>query len=83
MLLRHGASSARLEPLCAQQFVLGGSVHGSAPAVLSAIATGVGPYELTLNPKSVYDALTRMRARGKVFSPAKQRWAISDSALAS
>lgn len=73
----------QLAPLCAQQFVLAGSVHRSAPAVLSAIASGIGPYELTLNPKSVYDALTRMRARGQVFSPAKQRWAISDPALAS
>lgn len=77
------ALRVQLEPLCAQQFVLAGSVHRSAPAVLSAIANGLGPYELTLNPKSVYDALTRMRARGQVFSPAKQRWAISDPALAS
>jgi hypothetical protein len=73
----------QLEPAIAQQFVLAGSVHRSAPAVLAAIANGLGPYELTLNPKSVHDALTRMRARGQVFSPAKQRWAISDPALAS
>lgn len=73
----------QLEPSCAQQFVLAGSVHRAAPAVLSAIASGIGPYELELNPKSVYDALTRMRARGQVFSPAKQRWAVTDPALAS
>jgi hypothetical protein len=73
----------QLEPAIAQQFVLAGSVHRSAPTVLAAIANGLGPYELPLNPKSVYDALTRMRARGQVFSPTKQRWAISDPALAS
>ena len=74
---------AQLEPAMAEQFVLLGSVHRSAPLVLSAIAAGLGPYELTLNPKSVYDALARMRARGQVLSPAKQRWAVSDPALAS
>ena len=73
---------AQLEPATAEQFVLLGSVHRSAPVVLSAIADGIGPYELALNPKSVHDALTRMRARGQVFAPAKQRWAVSDPALA-
>jgi hypothetical protein len=57
-------------------------VHRAAPTVVCAIARGVGPYELHLNPKSVNDALTRMRARGQVFSPEKQRWAISDPLLA-
>jgi hypothetical protein len=69
------------EPSTAQQFRLLGSVHRAAPTVVCAIASGVGPYELPLNPKSVNDALTRMRARGQVFSPEKQRWAVSDPVL--
>jgi hypothetical protein len=70
------------EPSTAQQFRLLGSVHRAAPTVVCAIANGIGPYELPLNPKSINDALTRMRARGQVFSPEKQRWAISDPLLA-
>jgi hypothetical protein len=70
------------EPSTAQQFRLLGSVHRAAPTVVCAIANGIGPYELPLNPKSVNDALTRMRARGQVFAPEKQRWAISDPLLA-
>jgi len=70
------------EPSTAQQFRLLGSVHRAAPTVVCAIASGIGPYELPLNSKSVNDALTRMRARGQVFSPARQRWAISDPLLA-
>jgi hypothetical protein len=70
------------EPSTAQQFRLLGSVHRAAPTVVCAIANGIGPYELPLNPKSINDALTRMRSRGQVFSPEKQRWAISDPLLA-
>lgn len=70
------------EPSTAQQFRLLGSVHRAAPTVVCAIANGIGPYELPLNPKSINDALTRMRARGQVFSPEKQTWAISDPLLA-
>ncbi len=70
------------EPSTVQQFRLLASVHRAAPTVVCAIANGIGPYELPLNPKSVNDALTRMRARGQVFSPEKQRWAISDPLLA-
>jgi hypothetical protein len=70
------------EPCTAQQFRLLGSVHRAAPTVVCAIASGIGPYELPMNPKSVNDALTRMRARGQVFSPEKQRWAIGDPLLA-
>jgi hypothetical protein len=72
----------RAEPSTAQQFRLLGSVHRAAPTVVCAIANGIGPYELPLNPKSVNDALARMRARGQVFSPEKQRWAVSDPLLA-
>jgi hypothetical protein len=72
----------RAEPSTAQQYRLLGSVHRAAPTVVSAIANGIGPYELPLNPKSVNDALARMRARGQVFSPEKQRWAVSDPLLA-
>jgi len=75
--LREGA-----EPSVAQQFRLLGSAHRAAPTVLAAIACDIGPYELPLNPKSVNDALSRMRARGQVFSPQRQRWAISDPQLA-
>lgn len=70
------------EPSTAQQFRLLGSVHRAAPTVVCAIAGGIGPYELPLNPKSVNDALTRMRARGQVFSPERGRWAVSDPLLA-
>ncbi len=70
------------EPSTVQQFRLLGSVHRAAPTVVCAIANGIGPYALPLNPKSINDALTRMRARGQVFSPEKQRWAISDPLLA-
>jgi hypothetical protein len=70
------------EPSTAQQFRLLGSVHRAAPTVVCTIASGIGPYELPLNPKSISDAVTRMRARGQVFSPEKQRWAISDPLLA-
>jgi hypothetical protein len=70
------------EPSTAQQFRLLASVHRAAPTVVCAIASGIGSYELPLNPKSINDALTRMRARGQVFPPEKQRWAISDPLLA-
>jgi hypothetical protein len=70
------------EPSTAQQFRLLGSVHRAAPTVVCAIAKGLGPYELKLNPKSINDAISRMRARGQVFSPEKQRWAVSDPLLA-
>jgi len=70
------------EPSTAQQFRLLGSVHRAAPTVVCAIANGIGPYELPLNPKSINDALTRMRARGQVYSPERQRWAIGDPLLA-
>ncbi len=70
------------EPTIAQHFTLVGSVHRAAPTVLCALALSVGPYELPLNPKSINDALTRMRARGQVFSPEKQRWVIADPLLA-
>jgi hypothetical protein len=70
------------EPSTGQQFRLLGSVHRAAPTVVAAIALGVGPYELPLNPKTVRDALARMQARGQVFAPEKQRWAVSDPLLA-
>lgn len=70
------------EPSAAQQFRLLGSVHRAAPSVVCALATGIGPYELPLNHKTVNDALTRMRARGQVFSPGRGRWAVSDPLLA-
>lgn len=70
-------------PAMAEQFGLLGSVHRSAPTVASAIALGLGPYELPVNPKSVNDALRRMRARGVVFSPEERRWSVSDPMLAS
>ncbi len=69
------------EPSTAQQFRLLGSVHRAAPTIVCALAHGIGPYEAPLNPKSVNDALTRMRARGQVFSPGKQQWAVSDPLL--
>jgi hypothetical protein len=72
---------AAADPSTAQQFRLLGSVHRAAPTVVCALSWGVGPYEVPLNPKSVSDALTRMRARGQVFSPEKQRWTISDPLL--
>jgi hypothetical protein len=56
------------EPSNAQQFRLLGSVHRAAPTVVCAIANGIGPYELPLNPKSVNDALTRMRARSGLLT---------------
>ncbi len=70
------------KPSSAQQFRLLGSVHRAAPTIVSAISHGVGPYELPLNPKTVNDALNRMRARGHVFSPEAQRWSVSDPLLA-
>jgi hypothetical protein len=69
------------EPSTAQQFRILGSVHRAAPTVVCALASGIGPYELPLNPKTVNDALTRMRARGQVLSPEKHRWAVSDPLL--
>jgi hypothetical protein len=70
------------EPAVAQQFRLLGSAHRAAPSVVCALASGIGPYELPLNHKSVNDALTRMRARGQVFSPGRGRWVVSDPLLA-
>lgn len=70
------------EPSTAQQFRLLGSVHRAAPTVVCAIAGGIGPYELPLNPKSVNDALIRMRARGQVYSPQRGRWSVADPLLA-
>ena len=66
-----GATPTGHRTIYGQQFRLLGSIHRAAPTVVCAIAAGVGPYELPLNPKSINDALTRMRARGQVFSPEK------------
>jgi hypothetical protein len=70
------------EPLAAGQFALLASAHRAAPTIVSAIASGLGPYESPIADKSVHDALRRMRARGAVFSPARHRWAVSDPLLA-
>jgi hypothetical protein len=68
-------------PMAAQQFELSGGVHRVAPTVVAALSRGLGPYETPLNPKSVRDALNRLRQRGIVWSPEKGRWRIADPLL--
>jgi hypothetical protein len=70
-------------PTMAQEYVVLAGLHRAAPTVASAISSGLGPYELPVNPKSINDALRRMRARGVVFSPEERRWSMADPLLAS
>jgi len=74
---------ALAEPTCAQRYQELASVHPAAPLIVSALACGLGPYSLGLNNKRVYDATTRLRARGTIFKTAKRgSWAVSDPLLA-
>jgi hypothetical protein len=77
------AMQALGEPGCAQRYQELASINPAAPLMVSAIASGVGPYALGLNSKRVHDALTRLRARGAIFAPRPRTWTISDPMLGS
>lgn len=69
-------------PQHAAQFELLGSAHRLAPTLVATIATGVAPYGLPANDKSVRDALERLRSRGVVWAPHERAWAVADPLLA-
>jgi len=69
-------------PQTAQFFEALASTQRAAPSVVCAISSGVAPYRLAINDKTVNAALNRLRARGIVFRPQPRNWAVSDPMLA-
>lgn len=65
-----------------QLFEVLASAQRAAPAVVCAISSGLAPYGLPINDRSVNAALNRLRARGVLFVPEPRKWAVSDPLLA-
>lgn len=57
-------------------------VHPSAQDVVAALSVGLRPHAVEANPKTVNDALTRLRELGAAWQPAERRWSLSDPLLA-
>lgn len=57
-------------------------VHPAAQKVTAAIAVGVRPHATQLAPKTVDDALNRLRDVGMAWQPAERTWAVADPLLA-
>lgn len=57
-------------------------VHPVAQSVVAAISVALRPHTVTANPKSVNDALVRLREVGITWQPEPRRWALADPLLA-
>ncbi len=57
-------------------------VHPSAQPVVAAISVGLRPHAVAANPKSVNDALARLRELGLAWQPQPRTWALADPLLA-
>ena len=56
--------------------------HSSAQPVVAAISVGLRPHAVAANPKSVNDALARLRELGLAWQPQPRTWALADPLLA-
>jgi hypothetical protein len=68
--------------LTAREWDLLRRVHSSAQPVVAAISVGLRPHTVAANPKSVNDALARLRELGLVWQPQPRTWALADPLLA-
>jgi hypothetical protein len=57
-------------------------VHPAAQKVTAAMSIGIKPHASQLAPKTVDDALNRLRDVGMAWQPAERTWAIADPLLA-
>jgi hypothetical protein len=65
----------------AQQWDLLRGVHRQVQPVVAAMSVGLRPHSVAANPKSVNDALVRLRELGHVWQPEERSWSISDPLL--
>ncbi len=68
--------------LTAREWDLLRRVHSSAQPVVAAISVGLRPHAVAANPKSVNDALARLRGLGLAWQPQPRTWALADPLLA-
>jgi hypothetical protein len=68
--------------LTAREWDLLRRVHPSAQPVVAAISVGLRPHAVAANPKSVNDALARLRELGLTWQPQPRTWALADPLLA-
>lgn len=68
--------------LTAREWDLLRRVHPSAQPVVAAISIGLGPHAITANPKTVNDALARLRELGLAWQPQPRTWTLADPLLA-
>lgn len=66
----------------ARQWDLLRRVHPIAQSVVAAMSVGIRPHSVAANPKSVNDALGRLRELGVAWQPEPRRWALGDPLLA-
>lgn len=66
----------------ARQWDLLRRVHPAAQAVVAALSVGLRPHAVAANPKSINDALTRLRELGVAWQPEPRRWALGNPLLA-
>ena len=66
----------------ARQWDLLRRVHPIAQPVVAAMSVGIRPHAVTANPKSINDALSRLRELGIAWQPEERRWALGDPLLA-
>jgi hypothetical protein len=65
----------------AQQWDLLRGVHRQAQPVVAAMSVGLRPHSVDANPKSVNDALVRLRELGHVWQPEERNWSVSNPLL--
>jgi len=68
--------------LTAREWDLLRRVHPSAQPVVAAMSVGLRPHVVAANPKSVNDALARLRELGLAWQPQPRTWALADPLLA-
>ncbi len=68
--------------LTAREWDLLRRAHSSAQPVVAAISVGLRPHAVAANPKSVNDALARLRELGLAWQPQPRTWALADPLLA-
>lgn len=68
--------------LTAREWDLLRRAHSSAQPVVAAISVGLRPHAVAANPKSVNDALARLRELGLAWQPRARTWTLADPLLA-
>lgn len=68
--------------LTAREWDLLRRVHPSAQPVVAAISVGLRPHAVAANPKTVNDALVRLRDLGIAWQPQPRTWTLADPLLA-